>query len=287
MIKIDPILLEHQSFISPAWKRLCMDYDLHFSEYSFANAYLFRKKHAYQFVDCENIPCVRGEFKNGHYFIIPSVPPERLTLKLPECSQGRTYCFFPIPDAWVDTIHRMGLSTTSCREDADYLFHRSKLQTLAGRELSSRRNLLHQLERQYHLESKEINDQVVAQAFDLLDQWQIHTRESKDKTDYFSCKEALEHRSKLDLFGHIAYANQRAIGFTIGELLTPKTALLHFAKSLHDVKGATPFLYKNFAEKLPPSVEWINLEQDLGIPSLRQAKQAYDPDILLTKWRAC
>ncbi len=29
------------------------------------------------------------------------------------------------------------------------------------------------------------------------------------------------------------------------------------------------------------------MEQDLGIPALRQAKQAYDPDMLLHKWKAC
>lgn len=285
-MRTEPIILEHQSIVSPAWKRLCIDYDLHFAEYSFANAYLFRKKHTYQLVDCET-PCVQGQFKSGNYFMIPSVPPAQIKLKLPQCTQGRTYCFFPIPDAWVEEFKTMGMSLSSCRADTDYLFHISKLRTLAGRELSSRRNLLNQLERQFQLESKEIKDQEMDAAFDLLEEWQAQTNDTKEKTDYFSCKEALEHRAKLELFGRIVYANGKAIGFTIGELLTPKTALLHFAKSLHDVKGATPFLYKDFASHLPSSVQWINLEQDLGIPALRQAKKAYDPDILLTKWKAC
>ena len=91
----------------------------------------------------------------------------------------------------------------------------------------------------------------------------------------------------LGLCGRIAYANGVPIGFTLGELLTPTTALLHFAKSLHSVKGATPYLYKDFASHLPASVQWINLEQDLGIPALRKAKEAYAPDQLLTKWKAC
>ncbi len=285
-MKIEPISLKHQSIISPAWRKLCIDYDLHFAEYSFANAYLFRKKHAYQLVECDT-PCVQGEFKSGNFFLIPSVPPHQIKLKLPHCTQGRSYCFFPIPDAWLDAFKSMDMSLTTCRADTDYLFHISKLQTLAGRELSSRRNLLHQLERQFHLESRELKGQELEVAFDLLEKWQIQTGESKEKTDYFSCKEALEYRENLELFGRIAYANGQAFGFTIGELLSPKTALLHFAKVLHDVKGGTPYLYKDFATNLPKSVIWINLEQDLGIESLRQAKKAYDPDILLTKWKAC
>ncbi len=285
-MKIEPISLEHQSLISPSWKRLCNEYDLHFSEYSFANIYLFRKKHAYHLLECET-PCVQGQFQSGNYYLIPSVPPNQIRLKLPECTEGRSYCFFPIADAWVEDFKKMDLSLTSCRADTDYLFHISKLQTLAGRELSSRRNLLHQLERQFQLESKEIRAAEVEHTFSLLEQWQAQAGEDKEKTDYYSCKEALEYRERLDLFGRIVYANNQPIGFTIGELLTPVTALLHFAKSLHEFKGATPYLYRDFALNLPKSVQWVNLEQDLGIPSLRQAKKAYDPDILLTKWKAC
>ena len=78
-------------------------------------------------------------------------------------------------------------------------------------------------------------------------------------------------------------ANQ--LGFVIGELLTPKTAVLRFAKSLRSLKGVTPFLYQDFALHLPETVQWVNLEEDMGIPSLRQGKKAYAPDQLLSKWR--
>lgn len=277
--------LKHQSIIAPLWKRLCLHEDLHFSEYSFANAYLFRKKHDYQFVKCET-PCIRGTFKTGNYYIIPSVSPAEIKLKLPHCKMGPSYCFFPLSENWLETFTSKGMAVTACRADTDYLFHISKMQTLAGRELSSRRNLLHQLERQFDLNSKELKDDK-QEAYQLLEIWQEQSAQTQDKTDYFACKEALEHLERLELFGRIAYANGKAIGFTIGELLTPTTALLHFAKSLHEIKGATPYLYKDFATHLPKTVKWINLEQDLGIPALRQAKKAYDPDLLLTKWKAC
>lgn len=286
MIHLEPLTIEHQGIIAPAWKQLCIDYDLHFSEYSFANAFLFRKKHAYQLINCPT-PCVQGEFKSGNYYLIPSVPPMQLKLALPSCIEGRTYCFYPITDAWRQDFEHMKLSLSSCRADTDYLFHITKLQTLAGRELASRRNLLNQLERHYTMESQAIDDDHLKIIVDILNQWQKQTGEPQEKTDYCSCQEAIKFRSRLELFGRIAYANGKAIGFTIGELLTPKTALLHFAKALHEFKGATPFLYRDFATHLPKSVEWINLEQDLGIPALRQAKEAYAPDILLTKWKAC
>lgn len=286
-MKTEPISLEHQRLISPAWKRLCQDYNLHFSEYSFANIYLFRKKHDYQFVECDQIPCVRGKFKTEAYYVIPSVPPNRLKLTSLCGNEGKDYCIFPIPDIWLEEYRKMEMTLTTCRADTDYLFHISKLQSLAGRELSSRRNLLHQLERKFKLETREITESEVELVLDLIEKWQMQMNKAREKTDYFSCREAVEYRDRLELFGRIAFANGEPFGFTLGELLSPKTALLHFAKSLHHFKGATPFLYQDFANHLPSSVEWINLEQDLGISSLRQAKKAYDPDLLLTKWKAC
>ena len=38
-------------------------------------------------------------------------------------------------------------------------------------------------------------------------------------------------------------------------------------------------------EGLNEKVKWINLEPDLGIEELAQAKEAYEPDLLLKKYR--
>ncbi|MBS4165327.1 Uncharacterized protein NEOC65_000382 [Neochlamydia sp. AcF65] len=246
---------------------------------------LFRKKYAYQFVECST-PCLRGRWQNNECFVIPSVPPKQVKFKLSQLVPDRICSFFPLPDAWAEECQKMNMTLSFCRADTDYLFRKSKLQTLQGRELSSRRNLLNQLEKKYFLESKEIKEENMKEAFELLEKWQSQRKDSKETTDYYSCLEALTLISKLHLFGRIAYADGQAFGFTLGELLTPKTALLHFTKALTSTKGATPYLYRDFASNLPESVQWINLEQDLGITALRQAKIAYNPDLLLTKWKA-
>ena len=100
-----------------------------------------------------------------------------------------------------------------------------------------------------------------------------HTKEPKEKTDYYQTIEALELMDRLELFGRIVYADGEPAGFTLGDLITPKTALMQFSKAVHSFKGVTPYLYQDFAKNVPESVEWINLEQDLGIPSLRQSKK--------------
>lgn len=279
-----PLSLEHQLTIDSLWRPLCLEYDLQYTEYSFANTFLFRNQHEYTFIPGDP-PLIQGRFKEGPFYITPTVPPNKLKQLVEGMLQD--VCFYPIPEQWLNILKKCQMKLASNRSDADYLFKTSKLQTLAGRTLSSRRNLLHQLQSKYSLQVKPLGENEVPEALELLDAWQRGSALPPDKTDYFPCREGLQYLKKLGLFGRIAYADGIVAGFTFGELLTPKTALLHIAKSLHEIKGITPFLYKDFALCLPESVEWINLEQDLGIHGLRQSKKAYDPDLLLEKWRAC
>ncbi len=276
--------LEDKDKLSSLWQPLCQQHNLQFAEYSFANVYLFRKQHSYELIEGDPL-FVRGKFSEGHYYLIPTMAPKDLFLKLK--SIPKQHCIFPIPDHWVDDFRDAGCKTFFCRGDSDYVYQKEKMQTLKGRALSSRRNLLHQLESHHQMTSRALTENDIPDAFELIEEWQSHSELSKEKTDYFPCREALENMNRLQLFGRIAYADGQAVGFSLGELLTPQTALFHFIKGRRDFKGIMPFLNKDFAQHLPDSVHWINVEQDLGLPALRQAKNAYEPSRLLTKWRIC
>lgn len=275
----EPLSLEHQSLLSTLWKLLCHEHDLQFAEYSFANAFLFRRRHAYRVILGET-PLVFGRFfpLGDGSFLIPTRYPAGTVLKEP-------LCFFPIPQHCLHLFPSTRYRACFSRDDSDYLFKIEKLRSLAGRALSSRRNLLHQLESQHHLEARNLTDDELSQARTVLELWQEESGLAKESTDYLACVDALTYKNQLSLFGRIVYADGEPVGFTIGELLTPSTALLHIMKVAHRLKGLTPFLTRDFALQLPDSVRWINLEEDLGLPGLRQAKNAYDPDLLLSKWR--
>jgi hypothetical protein len=44
-------------------------------------------------------------------------------------------------------------------------------------------------------------------------------------------------------------------------------------------------MFRHFAMRRDVRVDWLNLEQDLGLPNFRQTKQSYRPFALLPKWR--
>lgn len=273
----EPLSLKHQEQLTSYWTKLCQTHAIPFAEYSFANAYLFRKRHKYVFIPGDP-PLVCGHFSSHRPYYIPTQYPVDRVLP-------KDVSLFPIPETCLSFFPRETHRAYFDRDHSDYLFKTSKLQTLEGRALSSRRNLIHQLEAAYQLKTTELLEQELPAALELLELWQQHSPREPEKTDYASCFEALNMMQRLKLHGRIAFANGKPAGFILGELLTTATALVHFVKFSYAFKGIVPFLYRDFARHLPPSVLWINLEEDLGLPGLRQAKLAYDPDLLLAKWR--
>ncbi|MDR3236899.1 MAG: phosphatidylglycerol lysyltransferase domain-containing protein, partial [Spirochaetia bacterium] len=89
---------------------------------------------------------------------------------------------------------------------------------------------------------------------------------------------------ELSLSGTIYYAGGRPAGFILGEKLTDDSYALHFAKGLTVFKGIYPFMYNSFAKSLREQYGFLNFEQDLGSPALRQAKASYRPDMMLKKY---
>ena len=84
--------------------------------------------------------------------------------------------------------------------------------------------------------------------------------------------------------GSIMVDNQM-IAYTLGELLTPDTLVIHFEKASTDYKGVYQAVNQMFLEHETSDVMWVNREQDLGDDGLRKAKASYHPARFLKKFR--
>ena len=64
---------------------------------------------------------------------------------------------------------------------------------------------------------------------------------------------------------------------------------IHFEKALDIADGAYNVINQGFAQYLlekHPEIQWLNREDDLGLPGLRKAKLSYHPDHLVEKYWA-
>jgi hypothetical protein len=106
----------------------------------------------------------------------------------------------------------------------------------------------------------------------LMDEWQ-------------AVREALAHFSELDIQGGVVLIRDKVEAFALGELLNDRTAVVHVEKANPEVRGLYAVINQQFCEKEWKDVPYVNREQDLGEPGLRQAKQSYHPDHLVEKYR--
>ena len=98
-------------------------------------------------------------------------------------------------------------------------------------------------------------------------------------------REALTHFSTFKIQGGVILINHQVEAFALAELLNEQTAVVHIEKANPGIPGLYAVMNQQFSEQSWRHVPFINREQDLGEPGLRQAKLSYHPDHLIEKFR--
>jgi hypothetical protein len=82
------------------------------------------------------------------------------------------------------------------------------------------------------------------------------------------------------------YVGAKMVGFTINEMIDGDTAITHFGISDSTYEGSSRYVTHATAKLLHQhGCIYLNYEQDMGVPGLRKAKQAYRPVHLLKKYK--
>lgn len=276
----EPLSLKHQAILEDKFKKLHID----ISEYTFANLYLFRDIHEYA-VHLGPEIFIRGKMRDGSSYIMPSSSPENWMPGSIEEFVKQKACLFPIPQEWLKYFEKHMAQTSFSEADSDYLFLVEKIAHYPGRQLSKKRNLVKQFMEHHKVIYKPFTSQDCHAALHILDLWQKESGQAIEDTDYRAFLEAIKNFEKLHLHGCQFDVDGEPGGLMIGEWLNPGCYVLHFNKARKDILGLYQFMYQHLALALEGKCRYINLEQDLGMPSIRQAKHSYQPDRLVHKYR--
>jgi hypothetical protein len=174
------------------------------------------------------------------------------------------------------------------KEDADnfdYIFSVEKLTHLNGKKLHQKKKQLKKFMRSYAYKTKFYslkNMRIHKELFAVLKQWYTQAREaSKNNVEYTAIQRALRGSRHFDLKAMCVYIDGKLRGFTIFEQVSAEYAMCSFQKADRSYDGIFEFLNQSVAKYLHArGVRYMNMEQDLGIRGLRQAKRKYDPTYL-------
>ena len=174
-------------------------------------------------------------------------------------------------------------------EVAEYIYRLDNLAMLSGEKYSKKRNLIKQFTRNFPTAtSRPLGDDDLPAVLAMSEEWlDGHPeRESRHLQEELSALKHLQD-APLEYFGMVGqgiFLEGKLIAF---ELCSPVAGGMwteHFEKALPGFNGAAQALNQFSAKALQGRCEWLNREQDLGSPGLRQAKQSYHPEYLLLNY---
>jgi hypothetical protein len=167
---------------------------------------------------------------------------------------------------------------------ADYVYERHVLAQLKGKKFDGKRNHIKRFAKCFAsyafipLEPKHLNA-----ALKLFEDWFSIRQESRffPRLAHEAQKAAIENAfmlfEKLHLMGGALFADNKLLGFILGSRLNSEMVAVHFAYGHPQAPGISQTLLWEACHKTFATFKYVNLEQDLGIPGLRQAKLSYHP----------
>jgi hypothetical protein len=175
------------------------------------------------------------------------------------------------------------------RDFYDYVYLRENLALLSGKKYQPKRNHINNFKKRYNYEYINITPQIVPQCLELECKWFKENRTDDDKEELSderrSMTFALHNADELGLIGGAIRVDGEIIAFSFGAPINHNTFGVHVEKADTRFEGAYTVINQEYAAHLPEQYIYMNREEDLGIPGLRQAKLSYQP-ILLEKCAA-
>jgi len=172
----------------------------------------------------------------------------------------------------------------------DYICSLEDLVTLRGGKYMDHRNLINRFQRRYisHIQPLDLFRTETWQAVrQVCETWSRNKQDDGEDVENDTCAlqrlEEIAAEVRLDGIG--VYVDGAMVGFSIAELDQLGFATAIFEKADKSYEGVFPFLRKQLAIRLKTAgFQYLNLQQDLGIPGLRASKKSWHPISYLKKF---
>jgi hypothetical protein len=268
------------------------------SELSFANLYIWRKGWGIDI--CEREEALYFSYVHpdtgciGHMQpVVPVGRPVRPAVETAMADLAERECgldIMGVNDEFLARFREEGAQGYVVEEDRDmedYVYLASDLACLAGKKFHSKRNHLNKFLADTAYAWQELTSEMLPQCLGICRNW-MHEREGDgdvDPHEICAIQEAVTNMRALGLTGALVCVDGRPAAFTVGERFRPDTALIHLEKADHTIPGIYAFINQQFIFRNFRDVEFVNREEDMGIPGLRRAKESYNPVRLVKKYR--
>lgn len=266
-------------------------------DFAFANMYSWQFLYRSEYAVVEDTLFIRFylDGRRPAYMIPRGTRPLRESIALLRADAsalGHTLCLLGISEegrAAIDDACPGEFRFVVERDYADYIYLREELAALSGKRFQPKRNHINQFLKKYpDYRYLPLTSELVAECLRFEDEWLASQSGSGEDLSFErqAITRALTRFDDLELSGGTLWVGGRLVAFTYGSPITDDTFGVHVEKADASFEGAYAMINREFARTLPAAYRYVNREEDLGIPGLRQAKLSYHPFRLQEKMAA-
>ncbi len=262
------------------------------SELTFSNLFLWRNSRSIYFAEVDDsIVFVADTDKDGAKQKVVFGQPvgEASPLAVASSLDVQVAGFVRIAEQTAALLREADLHVETDRDNSDYVYRTADLAELSGRRFHKKRNLVKQCLAAYSCKYEPIRPELIDECSEMQDRWCRARECGRDPglcSEYAAIRQTFTHYQDLELIGGAIRIDETIQAYAIGEELSPGTAVCHFEKAMPGFRGLGQLVNQWFAKFALSEFEFVNREQDLGVPGLRQAKESYHPHHMVHKFNA-
>jgi len=166
------------------------------------------------------------------------------------------------------------------RDYFDYVYLASDLANLPGTNYAKIRNRLNKFKKNYKYTTEIISEENMDEVNEFLKRWCLWKDCESDivlENERKAIVYSMAHFFDLGLSGLVIRINGNIEALAVYEKMNPDTAVVHYEKGSPYFDGIYKAINMETAKILQKDFLFINREEDMGIPGLRQAKLSYRP----------
>ena len=270
-------------------------------EYCFTTLYMWQHVYKTGYFIGDDFAVIMAEYEGNSFSILPLAKKDKLPQVIDYIikhfeDNNRKICFRGISKDVVETLKNLYPEKFDYIEERDlfdYIYDGESLRTLAGRKNQKKRNHINAFLKDYEgrYSYKLLNEEDFDDCLKLLKDWASNKEENNEfdegiDDESIGIRKIFNNykylRDKLKVAG--IYVDGKLEAFTMGELINPNMALIHIEKANPNIRGLYPYINQQFILNEFENVEFVNREEDLGIPGLRKAKLSYHPVKFVEKY---
>ncbi|HWQ79175.1 MAG TPA: phosphatidylglycerol lysyltransferase domain-containing protein [Anaerovoracaceae bacterium] len=295
-------MLENQITIEkrPVLEEYLQSFEYGTSGMSFTSLYMWRNINNFSWQIIGDYLCVSGlshlELEKEEPFLFPpftktgTYDPKSLNWTIKEAkkifeSKGYVFSIRLMPTHMIDIIEAAcpgEFQFFDDRPNYDYVYRTQDLIDLKGREFHSKKNHLNYFLNHYKYEYVVLTSAMAEQAMQFIREF----NERKQLPDHEMQLLKMEERAMSDVLhnleavGYLTAAiviDGKIEALCIGGKINKNTIDVHVEKANIAYRGLYQLINNEFCKHVAANIEYINREEDMGIPGLRKAKLSYKP----------